>query len=234
MRSIAQPTVQQLAAEAEGKIKLIRPDTLSDFYLWSTCAHFAIKENFSRLFPSSTCDYWNEKLQTKCNIDAAYLNLVITVPEELPKFLFTLLSQIFPYSDLSQPIGTLDWTGQFYWFPISSWHNKDCQRTTEMCPWLKCNPGCYITSTLELLTRQELVQGAAIQGIKIQIFCPRSVTLIILCCNHVNSGWIYHYEEMGTTMLDLRGFSSFFQQKKPEPNLPSSASFVQTGAGIWE
>lgn len=117
-----------------------------------------------------TCDYWNEILQTTCNIDTAYLNLFITIPEEFPKFLFTLLSQIFSYSDLSQPIGTLAWTGQFYWFPIPSWHNKDCQRTTETCPWLKCNSGCYITSTLELLPQQELVQGATVQWIKSRLF----------------------------------------------------------------
>lgn len=43
----------------------------------------------------------------------AHLHVVENVPWGPSKvfFLLTLLSQIFPDSDLSQPIGTLDWTG---------------------------------------------------------------------------------------------------------------------------
>lgn len=148
-RSIAQPTVQQLAAAAttqscqtEDKADQTRHivRSLSLIYLCAVCCNIKL---------------W--KLASQGLIWDAILMRHITVSLKMSQrtfqsFLFTLLSQIFSACDLSQLIGTLDWTGQFHWFPILPWQNKDCQRTIEMCPWPECNACCFIMSTSKLLT----------------------------------------------------------------------------------
>ena len=54
-----------------------------------------------------------------------YLHTVKRSQRTLESFVCTLLSQMNPDSDPSQPIGTLAWTGQCHWFPIPSWHGED-------------------------------------------------------------------------------------------------------------
>lgn len=160
MRSIARPTVQRLAATAAApscnteKIKADQRRHVVRSVSPSTCARSAVgKELFPSSFPVVFALFgkWNTALEVQywCDISPFSWKRPWGPFES---FLCTLLSQIFPDSDLSQPIGTLAWTGQSHWFPIPSWHNNDCQRTSETCPWPKCNPHCSIKSNLQLPT----------------------------------------------------------------------------------
>lgn len=139
MRSIAQPTVQRLAAPAATQscrteeIKLIRVHTLSDPYL----DLLVRAQLWGRTFPSrcsaAVFAVWKMEYFTWGAISMWHISIELeTSPRTSESFLFTLLSHIFPDSDLSQPIGTLARTGQSHWFPIPSWHNKERWTTVSL------------------------------------------------------------------------------------------------------
>lgn len=150
-RSIARPTVQRLAAAAAATTQSCQTEDKAD-----QTRH--IVRSLSLIYLCALC--CNIKLcrKAKASFEMRYWCAIVSLKMSqgtFQSFLFTLLSQIFSACDLGQMIGTLDWTGQLHWFSILPWHNKDCQRTSEMCPWPECNARCFIMSASKLLTQSK-------------------------------------------------------------------------------